>query len=215
LIDFRRYLNQRYGLRLREEIHASAFINQPGPLLRIKRHDRLAILRQYAHRLADMHDFSIINIVVDKTTKAADYDPFSMAWRALIQRFENTISHRNFPGPANPDERGLLLPDATDDKKLVRLIRKMRRYNPIPNQQNYGSGSRNLKLQTIIEDPFLKDSEDSFFTQSTDLIAYLLYQNLAPNSYMKKKSGNNYFSILDPILCKVASSSDPQGIVRI
>ncbi len=215
LIDFRRYLRQEYDLKLREELHASALINNPGPLFRIRRHDRLAIMRLFADQLAGMKDFSLINIVVDKQSKTVGYDPFEVAWKALIQRFENTISHKNFPGPTNPDERGLLIPDATDDKKLVSLIRRMRRYNPIPNQAQYGIGSRNLRLQTVIEDPFLKDSAHSFFIQAADLAAYLLYQNLVPNSYIRKKGGQNYFSRLEPILCKVASSSDPLGIVRL
>ncbi len=215
LIDFRRQIRIEYGLKLREEVHASAFINSPGPLLRIKRHDRLAILRLFADQLASMRDFSVINIVVDKQTKRLDYDPFEAAWKVLIQRFENTIARRNFPGPANPDERGLLIPDATDDKKLTTLIRKMRRYNPIPNQSAYGAGARNLRVQTIIEDPFLKDSAHSFFIQACDLIAYLLYQTLTPNSYMRKKSGDRYFYRLEPILCKVATSSNPLGIVKL
>lgn len=217
LIDFRRDLRLTYGLKLRDEIHASAFINNPKSLARIKRNDRLTILRLFADKLASMTEFNVINIVVDKHAKPASYDPFDAAWKALIQRFENTISHRNFPGPINADERGMLIPDATDDKKLTTLIRKMRRYNPIPNQSQYGIGSRNLTLQTIIEDPFLKDSAHSFFIQAADLIAYLLYQNLSPNKYMRQKSGHNYFMRLDPILCKVASSHDPTGlgIVRL
>ena len=35
---------------------------------------------------------------------------FGMAWKALIQRFENTLAHHKFAGPANSDERGMLMP---------------------------------------------------------------------------------------------------------
>lgn len=211
LISFRRYLRDKYGLKLREEIHASAFINNPGDLIRIKRHNRLAILREFADQLASMSDLNIINVLVDKGPRPLEFDPFEFAWKVLIQRFENTISNHNFRGPANPDERGLLVPDATDDKKLTTLIRKMRRYNPIPGLGN----TRNMKLQAVIEDPFLKDSSHSLFVQAADLCAYLLYQWLRPNSYMRRKSGHNYFSRLDPVLCKVASRNDPMGIVRL
>lgn len=215
LINFRRTLNTKFGFRLREEFHASELINAPGALGRIKKHDRLEILRLYADQLAQMSDLNVINIVVDKQSKPANYDVFEMAWKVLIQRFENTISYRNFHGPTNADERGMLIPDATDDKKLRLLLRKMRHYNPISNQTQFGTGARNLQIRTIIEDPFLKDSADSFFIQSADLIAYLLYQQLNPNAYMKKKSGQNYFRRLDAILCKKATSKDPQGIVRL
>lgn len=215
LVDFRRQMRNRYGLHLREELHAAALITSPGDLSRIKRYDRLAIIREFAGELAQITDINVINVVVDKRGKAADFDVFERAWTALIQRFENTISRRNFRGPQNSDERGIILPDNTDGQKLQRLLRKMRRYNPVPNQPAFGPGYRNLRLQTVIEDPWLKDSAHSYFVQAADLCAYLLYQHLEPNAYMKKKAGHNYFQRLDPILCKVASSTDPMGIVRL
>lgn len=215
LIAFRQQIKQQFGLRLREEIHASEMINKPGGLVRIKRYDRLAILRAFAEELATMQGLNLINIVVDKRGKPPIYDVFDMAWRALIQRYENTISHHNFAGPANPDDCGMIFPDHTDDKKLTQLLRQMRRYNPIPNQATFGPGFRNLTLGKIVEDPNFRDSGHSYFIQATDLAAYLLYQHLTPNAYMKKKAGYNYFAKLDPILCKVVSSKDPRGIVRL
>lgn len=215
IIDFRRRMKQTFGLLMREEIHAAAFISSPGSLVRIKRNDRLTIIRALANEMAQMNDLNIINVVVDKLDKPTDYDAFEMAWKVLVQRFENTLSHRNFRGPANPDERGMLFPDRTDDKKLSQLLRRMRRFNPIPDQPSFGMGYRNLALGNIIEDPNFRDSEHSYYVQATDLSSFLLYQHLAPNAYMRRKSGHNYFDRLEPILCKVASSADPHGIVRI
>lgn len=213
IVSFRGRMRDEFGLRVREEIHAAAMINKPGPLARIRRNDRLTIVRGFANELATMKDLNIINVVVDKQGKAADYDPFTMAWKVLTQRFENTLSHRNFPGPVNPDDRGMVFADHTDDKKLMQLLRQMRRYNPVPNQPSFGLGYRNLVLTSIIEDPNFRDSEHSYFVQAADVAAFLLYQRLAPNSYIRKKSGQNYFKRLDPVLCKIASSSDPNGIV--
>jgi hypothetical protein len=123
IINFRQRMKARYGLKLREEIHAARFITRPGALVRIPRNDRLAILRHFADELAVMPDLNIINVAVDKLNKPNQYDAFGVAWKVLIQRFENTLSRRNFPGPANPDERGMLFPDHTDDKKLSQLLR--------------------------------------------------------------------------------------------
>ena len=215
LIGFRQRMRDAFGLRIREEIHAGKMISNPGPLVRLKRNDRLTILRHFAHELATMSDYSVINVVVNKQGKAADYDVFEMAWKALIQRFENTMSHRNFAGPANPDERGMIVPDHTDDKKLTSLLRQMRRFNPIPNQAQFVTGYRNLAVSKIVEDPYFKDSAHSYFVQACDLIAFLLYQQLAPSAFMRKKAGQNYFKVLEPILCKVASPRDPQGVVRL
>lgn len=214
LIEFRRYLKNSKGLKLRDEIHASEMINKPGNLIRIKRNDRVDIMKKCINWLASKGDISIINVVVNKRNKTEDV--FEIAWKALIQRFENTIRHRNFPGPQNADDKGLILPDKTDDKKLQIILRKMRRYNQIPNTQNlYAGGSRNLQLEFIIEDPFFKDSSNSYFTQMTDLIAYFVRQQYEPNNYMKKKGAANYFLKLEPVICKAASRTHPLGVVEL
>jgi hypothetical protein len=214
LIQFRKYLRESKGLKLREEIHASEFINNPKDLIRIKRNDRLDILRQSINWLKGQNDINIINIIVDKRGK--NDDVFEIAWRALIQRFENTISYRNFPGPQNPHDKGMILPDRTDTKKLQVLLRKMRRYNVIPNTQNiYGGGSRNITLDYIIEDPFYKESAHSYFIQMTDVAAYFLRQVYEPNNYVRKKNMAKYFYKLDPVLCKHASRSNQFGIVEL
>lgn len=109
----------------------------------------------------------------------------------------------------------MLFPDATDQKKLNALLRQMRNYNPVTNQAQHGPGYRNLQLRTVIEDANFRDSATSYLIQSADLCAFLLYQQLAPSSYMKKKSGQNFFNRLHPILCRQASPRDPNGIVRL
>jgi len=118
LIEFRRWMRIQYGLKLREEIHAVNLISRrPGELARIAKHNRLAIVRNFMSEISQMPDINIINVVVDKQNKNANYDVFDKAWTALIQRFENTTHRRNFPGPTNPDERGMIFPDRTDDKE--------------------------------------------------------------------------------------------------
>jgi hypothetical protein len=214
LINFRQDLKRQFGLKLREEIHSSHMISHPGALARIPKHHRLEILRRQADRLASMPDLNLVCVVVDKQGKAAGYNVFEQAWQTLIQRFENTLAHQNFSGPQNADERGMLFPDHTDDKKLNGLLRRMRVYNPVPNQTAFGGGYRNLQLRAVIEDANFRDSAHSYFVQAVDVSAYLLYQNLAPSSYMRKKSGQNYFRRLDPIVCKVVTRH-PDGVVRL
>jgi hypothetical protein len=43
LQEFRREIRRDFGLKLREEIHASEMLFRPGDLVRIKKHDRLKI----------------------------------------------------------------------------------------------------------------------------------------------------------------------------
>lgn len=95
LIQFRKEMKNLYGLDLKDEIHAQNFILNPGRLYRIKRYNRLAILRHFADQLATMDKFRVLTVIVSKDAKTSDYDIFDNAWRALIQRFENTITHKN------------------------------------------------------------------------------------------------------------------------
>ena len=213
ILEFRRHLRKTYGLKLREEIHASHMLHKPGSLARIPKSIRLRILREVIDFQNSLSNISIINVVVDKTGKRSDYDVFDHAWRALIQRFHNTLSRRNFPGPQNPQDRGLIIVDETDEKKLRLLTRKMSTYNPVSNRG--GGGYRNIPINTLVEDAIHRNSLQSYIIQLCDVNAYLLYQHLSPNAYVKRKGGRNYFLRLDSLLCKLASSSDPLGIVRL
>lgn len=60
----------------------------------------------------------------------------------------------------------------------------------------------------------IRDSAHSYFVQAVDVSAYLLYQQLMPSGYMRKKSGQNYFKRLDPVVCKVITRQ-PGGVVRL
>jgi uncharacterized protein DUF3800 len=215
IIDFRRQIRTRFGLKLREEIHSGALIFKPGILNRIPKHHRLEILRLFAAKLASLPELNVISVLADKQGNPADYDVFENAWHALVQRFENTISAGNFSGPKNPDERGLLLCDDTDNKKLTMLMRRMHVYNPVPNQPQFGGGYRNLALRYLIEDPVFRDSRFSQFVQAADLCAFLLYQYVQPSTYIRHKGARNLFRKLLPILRLQAAPADPLGIVRL
>lgn len=215
IIVYRKRMRNKFGLLLRDEIHSARLINRPGALKRIRRNDRLTIIRNFANEIGSMPELSIINVVVDKYGKSPTYDVIDMAWKSLIQRFSNTMSCHNFSGPANADERGMVIPDMGEVKKITAVLRKMRKYNPVPNQVDHGAGYRNLMITNLIEDPYFKDSEHSYFIQAADLAAFLLYQRITPSGYFKKKSAQNYFKRLEPVLCKVAATADPDGIVRL
>lgn len=209
IVQLRQNLRQRYGLKLREEIHAGHFLTKPGDVARIPKSLRLRLLRDVLDFEAGLPDVSLVSILVDRQGKPAGYDVFDHAWRALVQRFHNTMSHRNFSGPQNPQDHGLLIVE----KKLRNLTRRMRVYNPISNK--YGGGYRQIPLTTLIEDAVHRNSQHSYFIQLCDVNAYFLYQKHATSAYVQKKGARNFFDRLDPVLCKVASTADPQGIVRL
>ena len=60
IIDLRRDLRKRYGLRLREEIHAAKFFHDPGPVARIRKDRRLRIIRDVLDFEATLQDVSLV-----------------------------------------------------------------------------------------------------------------------------------------------------------
>lgn len=174
---------------------------------------RLRILREVIDFQAGLSDVNVINIVCDKAPRPPGFDVFGFTWQALIQRFHNTISQRNFPGPQNPQDLGLLIVDRTEETRLRNLLRRMRRFNPVPSM--FGVGTRQIPVATLAEDANPRDSRHSYFVQLSDVNAFFLTQKLNPAGYVKRKGARNYFDRLDPVLCKVASLSDPRGIVRL
>lgn len=214
LVAFRRMLRDTKGLKLREEIHCTEMINRPGDLKRIQRNDRLDIIKKCIDWLNSQPEINIFSVVVHKQNRADDI--FELAWNALTMRFENTIRHNNFSGPRNADDRGIILSDNTEGEKLRMLIRKMRHFNVIPNKKEmYADGSRNVKLEYVIEDPIFRDSKNSFLHQMNDVLAYCVRQRYEPNAYMKKKGGANFYKRLDSVVVKKVSSKNDFGIVEI
>lgn len=218
LTRFRRWLMHRYGVNIEDELHAAEMISKPSKLApsiqRLKKHERLAIIRNFADAIAMLADVSIINVIVDKRSgRVPNKDEvFRWAWYALFQRFENTIRYQNFPGPKNADDRGVIFPDNTDGQKLKKFLDTMRRRNELTVRQRSGAFYiKDEPIRTIVEDPILRDSRESYFIQAADCAAFLLKQNAEPSTYMKRHGGKYYLGRLDPVLCKRASDKDPMG----
>ncbi len=212
LINFRYTMNQVYNLPIRREIHASEYLNKS--LLNIPKYQRLAILRNFLDELAKLNYLSITSVIVDKQGKPNQYETFNQAWSTLFQRFENTLKYGNFPGAYRTDY-GLAITDNTDGKKLTKLVRKMNKYNPIPNMHQFGDGYRNIPIVKIIEDPYTKDSQHSYMIQAADVAAYFLYQKYKPSAYIKKQGARHYYNRMNPILNTRASNTNGFGIVQI
>lgn len=205
LIAFKRSLKNQYGLMIKEEIHASAFLTgRPKLKNTIKRHDRLDLLKKCLDWLSNRADVSIISVRIDKQR---NIDPFERAWQLLIQRFENTLLNKNFPGPFNND-KGLMFADNTNGQKLTTLVRKMRRYNPIPNMASIGGGSRNISLRAIIEDPSFRDSGHSLLLQMVDVVAYFTRQVYEPNKFVRTKGARTFYGRLYKVINKHVTYSN-------
>jgi hypothetical protein len=73
LVGFRQRMRSTFGLLMREEIHSAKMLTRPGSLVRIKRNDRLSIIRHFIDTLASVGFANFIIVRVDKQGKGPDY----------------------------------------------------------------------------------------------------------------------------------------------
>lgn len=179
-LEFRKFLRDSKGLKIEEEIHASDFINSPGDLVRIKRHDRLDILKKTIDWIVNQErSMGVITLVVDKQGKNVDI--FKYAWAELLSIFEYILKDEN--------NTGMIITDNTDGTKLQDVM-------------------INLPVKNIIEDPILKHSYNSYFIQIVDVIAYFAHQVYETNNYVRRKGAHNFYKRLLPVLCRIDISNE-------
>jgi len=91
-------------------------------------------------------------------------------------------------------------------------------YNPVPGRvgvwRDTGQSWKNVPLDRVVEDPFFKDSAQSYFVQLVDLSAYALLRRERPIPSKTKYGLDTAFNILSPILVREARPRDPDGIIR-
>ena len=180
ILQFRRWLKRKYGVFLEAELHTAEMISKTkklhASLRSLNKHSRLAIIRNFADEIARMRDVNIISIVLDKSRGVATpEDVFNYAWCSLFQRFENTIDYKNFRGPFNPQERGIVFPDDTDGGKLKQLLARMRLSNRLAELPASG-GLQALRTtvsvqgMTGLKDPFATFVQAQTRTESPGMV---------------------------------------------
>jgi len=168
--------------------------------------DRTRIFRRVAEFLRYSQEVAILTISINKgspqlpsTAKISE-----IAWTMFFQRYENWLGKQ---------ELGIVVNDEGYDKMVRQLSRKMRVYNPIPS--HYG-GYYQSPLVKIIEDPFSRHSQDSYFVQLADISAYLarlrhnhtpkqakweihkLYKGIKPRYMLEASRKDNYGFVIYP-----------------
>lgn len=221
IVEFRRKLKRTFGVYLENEVHCGAMINNvkkcDPPVQRLKKYQRLSIIRHTANFMSGLSDrIRVINVVVDKYRKTyvSTDSVFEKAWYALIQRFENTIIQGNFPGSTHGNDFGLIYSDSSNDKKLHECANKIRKSNPLYLRQRSGNYQViDHPITRIIEEPVSRDSKYSYYIQMADCMSFLLKQYIEPSAYTQKNGAHSYFKRTIPILCTQASQSNDFGIV--
>ena len=213
LVNIRRALKDTYNLPVRAELHGSELINPrstDSALGRIKgRHKRVRLYSDFLRLVAaELKKVRIINVYADKAKKmpGAGNDWDTLCWTRLIQRF-HTFLQKSKHGA-----QGLVFSDECNEAKVRKLLRKMRVFNNVP---SHFGGSYADPVVTIVEDPIIRNSENSFFVQIADMTAHALYRLEKRKPSLKKYNVDRLFHHVEPLLLKEAGRSDPLGIVRV
>lgn len=206
---FRQGLKRDFGLLLRADLRATDLWNNSGDFreLNLSYADRTRIFRRTAEFLRSSQEVTILTVSINKgspqlpsTVKIGEG-----AWTMFLQRYENWLLAKQ--------DLGIIVNDEGYDKMLRLLSRRMRVYNPIPS--HYG-GYYYAPVVKIIEDPFSRHSQYSYFVQLADISAYLarlrhdhtprqawwgihrLYKKIKPRYMLEASRKDNYGFVLYP-----------------
>lgn len=199
LIAFRRAIRQSHGIYTTIELHATDWIGGRGNVApqTILRSERAIIFRQALVHFAELPALSIINAHGPRRQD-----------QALFERLCNRIQ----ANMVAQGSRALIISD--EGKNYDNLVRRLRRYNPIPSR--FG-GTIHRPLDRIIEDLVYRKSERSLFIQAADFCAFSLLRMEAPTPAIIRHGLADAFLTLEPVLERRAYAGDPRklGIIRV
>ena len=201
--EFRGRLKRSDGIHVYKEFHAWKFVSGRGDLgAVVTKWRRCGIFRETLKLVSELPGAKLMNAVF----------PVNREEHAF-ERMLNRIN-RNMHAC---DSQALLICDEGKEADYTRLARKMAVFNHIPSRygQWHGTGStKNIPIDRIIEDPFFKQSDKSYFVQLVDFCAYALLRRERPLPSKEKYGISSAFSILAPILIREANGRDREGIIR-
>lgn len=203
--EFRRRLRREHGIYVYKELHAWKFVSGRGrPSDRtVTKSQRCSIFREVLDLTAELPGVRLFNACFP-----AKQD--TRAFERLVNRINRTLQAWG--------SYGLLISDEGKEPVYRRLVRRMAVFNPIPSRfgvwRDTGEVTRNIPIDRIVEDLVFKRSDQSYFIQFADFVAYSLLRRERPTDYVTRYGLHTAFGTLDRILVKEASRHDPEGIIR-
>ncbi len=241
--EHRSLLKEDYGVFIRKEIHARDLVSGRGRISEqvIGKHARSRIFHGLLRLVATLPEVVLFNICLERKGRR---DPQLDAWDRLLNRIERTMLHidttetltrktilADLHQLVSPQvhqrieqrllklaARAMIIADASREPEITKVFRKMTVFNPIPSKfGGWGAAkAKNIPLERIIEDPVFKKSQQSFFIQLADCVAFaLLKRESKPTPLVAKYGIDKFFDQCLPGVCfKHASPKDALGIVR-
>jgi hypothetical protein len=216
VVNLRRQWHALYNTPQRIALHATDIVNGHRDFHHsrsgLSSDDRFSIYREALQFLASQKGkISVLNVFIrkDKILRR-DLDVYEWSWKFFIQRFHNSI---DTGGALHEDKNyGILMTDRTQDDKLRALLRKMRRFNPVPTKIPGMPAYSNVVTTRIIDDPVPRNSNHSYFVQMADLVAFALARRDYPRKNLEQWAFESYFEELEPIVLKAANPKDTFGV---
>lgn len=215
IIGLRQQLKREFGFLQSEELHGVELFNPRGkrhfknPKMQHRR-ERMKLYHSFMSKLPDaIPDARVLSVYLNKlTTKLLEEKWYAIAWKCLLERFHTFMVKQ---GDA---ARGIVVTDEGNQAKLRPLLRKLRKYNPIASKYNDWYDN---PLNRIIEDPFERQSQHSYFIQAADMIVHALYRQENPKGSHKRYNAERLFRHISSLTIKEAAGDDPLqlGIKRI
>jgi len=174
LLAFRRSIRDDFGIRMRAEIKANTLIRNGGSIrdLNLAPSQRGLVYRYHLNTLGAIGARAFAVVVDKRSTGVSRNDCLEMAWVTLLQRLERTTSQ---------EKTGVLIVhDDGENSSVRRIVRKARRR--LTAGSAFGTGSLTNPLRRLVEDPVPRNSQESYFIQMADLVAYAGWRSFIPPS---------------------------------
>lgn len=202
--EWRRALKASDGIHITKELHAVDFVTGRGNVgvSIVTKWRRCEIFKEGLSLLTSQRGVRVFNVSLHHRQ--------DWAFERLLNRINRTMESWG--------SHALLICDEGKKADYTRLVRRMSVYNPIPRRYGVwldtGQDFKNIPIDRIIEDPFFKESDKSYFIQMADWCAYALLQRERPIPSRKKYGLHKAFDLLAPICVLAANPADPLGIIR-
>jgi hypothetical protein len=216
-VNFRMEMKSGYQIPQKMEMHTRDFLLNKSPYNNFNYSDekRIEIIEKYLNRISKL-EIKVINVAIAKTKiLAKNYPILENSMNYSIQRIENDLqknhSNQNF----------IMISDEGRVGKMVRIARKIQRFNYIPSK--YDGQPYRKEISLLLEDPLPKNSAQSYFIQIADMIASIIYwyvtssilKDNLPTRLSRMVNGSTILSwmeIVKPVL-NLQASANSYGIV--
>ncbi len=171
LIAMRRRLRNRFKIPVRAEIKANYLVRGSGALkaVNLSPAERSLIYRAHFNEMDSNGTMQAFGIVVQKSMQYSGKDILGAAWMPLLQRLERASFH-------NAQSPVLIIHDEGENLSIRKLARQARRH--LSAGSVTGAGSQQHPFSKLVDDPIPKASNESYFLQLADLVAYAAFRSL-------------------------------------